>query len=142
MSRLARYESLWLGLGLLVREDQGSARRNAVPVPRVEAVSFAHWHTVNMLAWAIRQGGSDVVVEARFLAGPRADLFIPDLQVVIEVLHTETMESFHRHKLAEYRGIPVRIGYLTTAEAREMTVEEALNTAFCRAKRVSDYGTV
>lgn len=118
------------GLEFLERTNRYSARRNNIPL--VKNTGDRHWWGVARLAKELFDQGCEVVCEARFLAGPRADIYLPELLLVIEVLDSEQATNIN-HKRAEYHKTPVRVGWVTVDEAEELGSVRAVELAITRA---------
>jgi hypothetical protein len=88
---------------------------NTIPITR--NTTPAHWLAIVSLARQLVDEGCVVVVEATFKTGARADIYLPELRLVMEVLHSEPLERLRR-KYAEFYDTqtPVGFGWITTTE--------------------------
>lgn len=120
-------------LNLIKREDREKNRINNIPITK--NTTSNHWWGLTKIAYELcAKQHMEVILEARFIAGGRADLYLPEIGVVIEVLHTETLEDFKKKVAKQYAGIPVKVLYVTTKELIELGAPEALELAFSRYK--------
>lgn len=137
MNNQERFTKLMDGLNLLMRSDAGVGRRNAVPITR--NTTDAHWWSVLHLCRAFRAQGCEFVAEARFSFDNkkrRADIYLPELKVVVEVLHTESPDSL-AEKVDTYAGYGIRTGWVTTSEWIALDVAYESDVA---AQKLADLG--
>lgn len=135
MNNRERFTRLQEGLNLLMRSDAGVARRNAIPVTR--NTTDTHWWSVLHLCRAFRAQGCEFIAEARFSFDRkkrRADIYLPELKVVVEVLHSESPNSL-AEKVDTYAAYGVRTGWVTTSEWIALDVEYESDVA---AQKLAD----
>lgn len=118
------------GLLLLERTDRYAAKRNNIPL--VKNTGDRNWWGVVRLAKELFDQGCEVVCEARFLNGSRADIYCPELLLVIEVLDSEKVVNITK-KRAEYARTPVRVGWVTVDEIEERGSHRAVELGVVRA---------
>lgn len=126
------YVKLMEGLNLLMSADRRTARINSIPITK--NTGGEHWWAIVKLARELVDQGCNVVCEARFYGSKRrADLFVPELKMVVEVVDTEGLKSIGEKKRF-YKGLGVRLGYVTVVELGFMTVSDAVTNIFKRSK--------
>lgn len=129
-------EALRNGLNLLIRRDRMASRVNTIPITK--NTSEAHWWALTRLARHFVRSGTAVVLEATFERGGRADLYLPELSVIIEVLQTESLDEYAAKVSSHYNYIDceLRVGHITVGELEDFGIIEGANLAMSRARVV------
>ena len=129
------YKRLKPGLDLLRSPDTRAARIDSRPLQR-NPPQRRHWWTIATLAEELHMRGEHVIVEARFQRSGRADIFLPEILMIIEVLNSETEDMLAEKCTRHYTDTALRVAWITTKEAETLEPAQAVELAFSRAKTV------
>lgn len=135
------YDRLRDGLKYLHTADTRAARCNSIPVTK--NTGEKHWWAICALSRELVNQGCYIVVEARFPKCGRADIYLPELKTVIEVLHSETIGEYVKKKRKYVEHYPaVRMGYVTTDELGTLDAATAVQVALKRGDEVEENDTL